>query len=44
MSDRIIEEHGGEMSFAAGDPDGTVVTMRFARDPLEGHRGSEAAE
>ena len=41
---KIIEEHGGEMSFAAGDPDGTVVTMRFARDPLEGHRGSEAAE
>ena len=41
---KIIEEHGGEMSFAAGDPDGTVVTMRFARDPLEGHRASEAAE
>lgn len=41
---KIVEEHGGEMSFAAGDPDGTVVTMRFARDPLEGHRGSEAAE
>ena len=41
---KIIEEHGGEMSFAAGVPDGTVVTMRFARDPLEGHRGSEAAE
>lgn len=41
---KIVEEHGGEMSFAAGDPDGTVVTMRFARDPLEGHRASEAAE
>ncbi len=41
---KIIEEHGGEMSFAAGNPDGTVVTMRFARDPLEGHRASEAAE
>ena len=41
---KIVEEHGGEMSFAAGVPDGTVVTMRFARDPLEGHRGSEAAE
>ena len=41
---KIVEEHGGEMSFAAGKPDGTVVTMRFARDPLEGHRGSEAAE
>ncbi len=41
---KIVEEHGGEMSFAAGEPDGTVVTMRFARDPLEGHRASEAAE
>ena len=41
---KIVEEHGGEMSFAAGKPDGTVVTMRFARDPLEGHRGSVAAE
>ena len=41
---KIVEEHGGEMSFAPGKPDGTVVTMRFARDPLEGQRGSEAAE
>ena len=41
---KIVEEHGGEMSFASGKPDGTVVTMRFARDPLEGQRGSEAAE
>ena len=41
---KIVEEHGGEMSFASGNPDGTVVTMRFARDPLEGQRGSEAAE
>jgi len=41
---KIVEEHGGEMSFTTGEPDGTVVTMRFARDPLEGHRASEAAE
>ena len=41
---KIVEEHGGEMNFASGKPDGTVVTMRFARDPLEGQRGSEAAE
>ena len=41
---KIVEEHGGEMSFAPGDPDGAVVTMRFARDPLEAQRGSEAAE
>ena len=41
---KIVEEHGGEMSFTTGEPDGTVVTMRFARDPLDGHRASEAAE
>ncbi len=41
---KIVEEHGGEMGFASGEPDGTVVTMRFARDPLSGQRGSEAAE
>ncbi|MEN9683541.1 MAG: hypothetical protein RLZZ427_1292 [Pseudomonadota bacterium] len=31
---KIVEEHGGEMTFSAGDPDGTIVTMRFARDPV----------
>jgi two-component system, NtrC family, nitrogen regulation sensor histidine kinase NtrY len=42
---KIVEEHGGEMGFAPGDPDGTVVTMRFARDPVSGgQRSSEAAE
>ena len=41
---KIIEEHGGDMTFAAGVPDGTVVTLRFARDPLEGHRGTETGE
>ena len=45
---KIVEEHGGEMTFAAGDPDGTVVTLRFARDPASGQnaglRGQEAAE
>ncbi len=41
---KIVEEHGGEMAFAAGDPDGTVVTMRFARDPLSGQSKPEAAE
>jgi len=39
---KIVEEHGGEMTFAAGSPDGTVVTMRFARDPLAQRRTSEA--
>ncbi len=42
---KIVEEHGGEMTFAAGDPDGTVVTMRFARDPVaERHSAPEAAQ
>jgi two-component system nitrogen regulation sensor histidine kinase NtrY len=41
---KIVEEHGGDMGFAPGDPDGTIVTMRFARDPLSGHKASEAAE
>lgn len=40
---KIVEEHGGEMLFAPGEPDGAVVTMRFARDPLDGQRGSDAA-
>jgi two-component system nitrogen regulation sensor histidine kinase NtrY len=41
---KIVEEHGGEMSFAGGNSDGTVVTMRFARDPVSGQRAPEAAE
>ncbi|MBN8483372.1 MAG: HAMP domain-containing protein [Sphingomonadales bacterium] len=41
---KIVEEHGGDMTFAASDSEGTVVSMRFARDPLSGQRGSEAAE
>ena len=30
---KIVEEHGGEMSFTAVDGGGTRVTMSFARDP-----------
>jgi two-component system nitrogen regulation sensor histidine kinase NtrY len=30
---KIVEEHGGDMSFAAAEGGGTVVTIRFARDP-----------
>ena len=30
---KIVEEHGGEMSFSAVDGGGTRVTLRFARDP-----------
>jgi two-component system, NtrC family, nitrogen regulation sensor histidine kinase NtrY len=40
---KIVEEHGGEMSFASAEGGGTTVTLRFARDPVgEGH--AEAAE
>ncbi len=41
---KIVEEHGGEMTFAPGDLEGTVVTMRFARDPLAIQRTSEPAK
>ncbi|MEM6266082.1 MAG: ATP-binding protein, partial [Pseudomonadota bacterium] len=30
---KIVDEHGGEMSFANGVDGGSRVTMRFARDP-----------
>jgi two-component system nitrogen regulation sensor histidine kinase NtrY len=41
---KIVEEHGGEMSFAAAEGGGTCVTMSFACDPLALRRNSEAAE
>lgn len=43
---KIIEEHGGEMMFAAAPGGGTTVTMRFAHDPLalEQGRKTEAAQ
>jgi two-component system nitrogen regulation sensor histidine kinase NtrY len=41
---KIVEEHGGEMTFASAPGGGTQVTLRFARDPLAGQRSSEAAE
>lgn len=41
---KIIEEHGGDMSFAPADGGGTSVTMSFACDPLALGRNSEAAE
>ena len=31
---KIVDEHGGEMSFSDGEGDGTRVVLRFARDPL----------
>ncbi|MBX7540657.1 sensor histidine kinase [Qipengyuania sphaerica] len=30
---KIVEEHGGELSFSAAKGGGTRVTLRFARDP-----------
>ncbi|PEQ11267.1 PAS domain-containing sensor histidine kinase [Novosphingobium sp. PC22D] len=41
---KIVEEHGGEMTFTASRDGGTIVTMRFAVDPLSESRPSEAAE
>jgi two-component system nitrogen regulation sensor histidine kinase NtrY len=39
---KIVEEHGGEMTFAAADGGGTQVTMRFARDPSDRQGGRNA--
>lgn len=41
---KIVEEHGGEMTFTPAQGGGTTVTMRFAADPLSKARDSEAAE
>jgi two-component system nitrogen regulation sensor histidine kinase NtrY len=40
---KIVEEHGGEIHYAAAPDGGTRATLRFAREPLAG-TGSEAAE
>ncbi len=40
---KIVEEHGGEMSFAPAEGGGTSVSMSFACDPLALTRGTEAA-
>ena len=41
---KIVEEHGGEMTFASVESGGASVTLRFACDPLAGKRSAEAAE
>ena len=41
---KIVEEHGGEMSFTSANNGGTRVTLRFARDPVSARQGKEAAE
>ncbi len=38
---KIVEEHGGELSFASASGGGTCATLRFAREPAA---ASEAAE
>ena len=41
---KIVEEHGGELSFAPASEGGTRATLRFARDPAAQSSRSEAAE
>ncbi|MET0251607.1 MAG: ATP-binding protein, partial [Novosphingobium sp.] len=42
---KIVEEHGGEMTFAPRESGGTEVAMRFVRDPLAARaREGQAAE
>ena len=41
---KIVEEHAGDMSFAGNADGGTIVTVRFARDPAAAAGRTEAAE
>jgi two-component system nitrogen regulation sensor histidine kinase NtrY len=41
---KIVEEHGGEMTFASSDSGGTRVTLRFVREPAGAGEQTEAAE
>ena len=41
---KIVEEHGGEINFAAAPGGGTRAALRFAREPLEADARIEAAE
>ena len=38
---KIVEEHGGEMSFSSNPEGGACVSLRFARDPLAGREAAE---
>lgn len=38
---KIVEEHGGEMSFSANPDGGACVCLRFARDPLADRQAAE---
>ncbi len=33
---KIVDEHGGDMTFSSGQDGGTKVVMRFSREPLSG--------
>ena len=41
---KIVEEHGGEINFAAAPGGGTRAALRFAREPLAADARNEAAE
>jgi two-component system nitrogen regulation sensor histidine kinase NtrY len=41
---KIVEEHGGAMAFAASEEGGTRVMMRFARNPLSAEASGLASE
>jgi two-component system nitrogen regulation sensor histidine kinase NtrY len=41
---KIVEEHGGEITFVDAPGGGTQATLRFALDPTALRAGSEAAE
>jgi two-component system, NtrC family, nitrogen regulation sensor histidine kinase NtrY len=41
---KIVEEHGGDLSFAPAPEGGTRATLHFAREPTAADTGSEAAE
>ena len=41
---KIVEEHGGEISFSTREEGGTCAIIRFAREPMAARKPSEAAE
>ena len=41
---KIVEEHGGDLTFASALGGGTRAILRFAREPMAAAAGSEAAE
>ncbi len=41
---KIVEEHGGNMAFAAAEGGGTRVTLRFARNPVESVQSNSGAQ